>query len=105
MTSLPRFLMFVDNEFTPAVSGRWFPSFDPARGVPWAEVAAGGPEDVDRAVQSADRAFRSAAWARMTPGTATASGPCPMPAQTRTRPTHSYCRWSSSCWIRVPTRG
>ncbi|MCA3446276.1 MAG: aldehyde dehydrogenase [Rhodobacter sp.] len=65
MTSLPRFLMFVDNEFTPAVSGRWFSSFDPARGVPWAEVAAGGPEDVDRAVQSADRAFRSADWARL----------------------------------------
>lgn len=65
MSDLPRFRIFIDNEFTPAVSGRWFPSFDPSRGAAWAEVAAGSAEDVDRAVQSADRAFRSAAWARM----------------------------------------
>lgn len=65
MSDRPRFGMFIDNAFTDAISGRRFTSDDPARGVPWAEVAAGSADDVDRAVQSAHRAFRSAAWRGM----------------------------------------
>ena len=65
MPELPRFQMFIDNRFTDAISGRWFPTDDPARGKPWAEVAAGGADDVDRAVVSAHRAFVDPAWSRM----------------------------------------
>lgn len=65
MTALPRFQMFIDNAFVDAASGRWFPTYDPTRGRPWAEVAEGTAEDVDRAVTSAAGAFASPAWRGM----------------------------------------
>ena len=65
MPDFPRFGMFIDNKFTDAISGRWFTSDDPSRGVPWAEVAAGSADDVDRAVHSAHRAFRDPEWRGM----------------------------------------
>ncbi|MFK8251846.1 aldehyde dehydrogenase [Ancylobacter terrae] len=65
MTALPRFRMFIDNDFVDPLSAGWFPTDNPATAQPWAEVAAGTAEDVDRAVSAADRAFRRPDWARM----------------------------------------
>ncbi len=65
MPATPRFQMFVDNNFVDSLSGDWFPTDNPATALPWADVAAGTAEDVDRAVMSADRAFRRPDWARM----------------------------------------
>ncbi len=39
-----------------------FESFDPFTGEPWAAIPRGTPDDVDRAVGSAKRAFQSKAW-------------------------------------------
>ena len=37
--------------------GRYFVTINPTTGTPWAEIAEGGPEDVDRAVAAAKRAL------------------------------------------------
>lgn len=44
-----------------------FESYDPYTGQPWALIPADGPDQVDAAVASAKAAFRSKAWAGLTP--------------------------------------
>src|SRR5690349_15384532 len=66
MSDLPRYNLFIDNEFTPAAGDRWFDTDNPFTGKTWALVASGDAGDVDRAVTSADRAFRSPEWASLT---------------------------------------
>lgn len=58
---------FIDGEHVDAVSGRTFESLAPGTGELLAEVAACGPEDIDRAVRSARRAFDSGAWSDAAP--------------------------------------
>ena len=50
-----RIELFIDNEYVPAASGDWFEDVDPTTGEVVAEVAEAGAEDVDRAVQAAQR--------------------------------------------------
>jgi (Z)-2-((N-methylformamido)methylene)-5-hydroxybutyrolactone dehydrogenase len=45
-------------------SGKWFDSFDPYRGEPWAQIPEGSAEDVDRAVRSANAAFNGP-WSQL----------------------------------------
>lgn len=66
MSELHRFQLFIDNEFTAAQGGGWFESDNPFTGKPWALVASGEATDVDRAVRSADKAFRSPEWSSLT---------------------------------------
>ena len=51
------YLQFIDNAFVEAVDGRWFDDINPATGRLAARVALGGADDVDRAVQAAQRAL------------------------------------------------
>src|SRR5580700_3216233 len=55
----------IDGEETESVSGERFTSVDPWTREPYAEVALGGEDDADRAVQAARRAFDSGPWPRM----------------------------------------
>lgn len=55
----------VDGEEVPAVDGAVFDVVDPWTQEVFARAAAGGPEDVDRAVASAREAFDSGPWPRM----------------------------------------
>jgi len=55
----------IDGEETESVSGERFASVDPWTREPWAQVALGGPQDADRAVQAARRAFDEGPWPRM----------------------------------------
>lgn len=57
--------VFVDNRWSPAASGRTLPVVAPAEGKVFTEIAAGGREDVDRAVAAA-RAALEGAWGRLT---------------------------------------
>ncbi len=57
---------FIDGRYTPPVHGRKMASFDPGRGKPFAEFAAGDAADVDRAVLSAHRAF-TGPWGAVSP--------------------------------------
>ena len=63
---MEKFKMYIDGEFVEAVSGKWFDSFDPFTGEVWSQVAAGGPADVNRAVEAAHQAFTDSAWSEMT---------------------------------------
>ena len=52
-----RFDHFTGGNFVPRVAGEYFGVVNPARNVPLAECARGGPEDVNAAVAAARRAF------------------------------------------------
>ena len=63
----PEVRFFIDGEYVDALEGGRFESINPATGEVIAEVAEGTAADVDRAVASALRAYRSGSWARMAP--------------------------------------
>ena len=54
--------IFIDNEFHNSVSGKTFPTLNPATGEVITQVQEGDKADVDRAVAAATRAFR---WEEM----------------------------------------
>ena len=64
---MKRYSMFIDGEWVNPSSGLWLDSVNPYSGEKWAEIPLGNAEDVDRAVQAAERAMRQGAWSRMTP--------------------------------------
>src|SRR5215475_6329026 len=60
-----RYLCMIGGEMVAAISGRTFPTLNPATGEKLADVPACGPEDVNRAVEAAHVAFPS--WRKLTP--------------------------------------
>ena len=58
---------FIDGRFVPALSGKRFPTENPATGKVLAEIAECDAADVDAAVRSARRAFEDGSWSRMSP--------------------------------------
>ena len=64
--STPRQL-FIDGNFTAAVSGKTFPVYDPSTGEVMAQVAEGDRADIDRAVRAARKAFDGGPWRTMSP--------------------------------------
>lgn len=65
--SLQTFQMCIDGEWTQAISGKTFESLDPSNTQPWAVFPDANEQDVDLAVQAADRAFHSQEWRSITP--------------------------------------
>ena len=59
------FRMSIDGEDVLAASGQTFDVTNPATGEVVADVAKGGPEDVDRAARAAQTAFKDGRWAGM----------------------------------------
>jgi len=59
--------LFIDGEFRDAQKGGRFETTNPANGEVLAEMALGTEADIDAAVASARRAFRSGAWSRLAP--------------------------------------
>lgn len=66
MAELKKYDMYINGEWTPSSEGQYFKSFNPATGEAWCEVAEGTAEDVDHAVQAAQRAFENSEWSKMT---------------------------------------
>ena len=58
---------FIGGEFVPAASGKTFPCHSPVDGTELTRIAECDAEDVDRAVQSARKAFESGAWSNQSP--------------------------------------
>lgn len=58
---------YIDGEWTASQGGQTLVSTSPATGEALAEVALAGPEDVDRAVRAARRAFDEGPWPWMEP--------------------------------------
>lgn len=67
MTEIQNTLLWIDGREVAALSGETFPVLDPGRGETIGSAARGMQEDVDRAVESARKAFRSSAWHDMDP--------------------------------------
>jgi (Z)-2-((N-methylformamido)methylene)-5-hydroxybutyrolactone dehydrogenase len=61
-----RYSHHIDGRSVEPASGKWFPTDNPFTGEPWAEVARGNDDDVDRAVQAAHHAGTQGAWPGMT---------------------------------------
>ena len=57
----------IGGQSVPSSTGETFRTVDPGSGEVLAEVSAFQADDVNHAVQAADRAFRSADWARLSP--------------------------------------
>ena len=57
---------FIGGEWLEPAGGATFQTIDPATGAPIADVAQGGPADIDRAVAAAREAFEGA-WAKTSP--------------------------------------
>lgn len=65
-TDLPSYLLhYIGGSSVDSLSGTTFPLADPVSNQPYAQVAAGEAEDIERAVQSARAAFESSDWADM----------------------------------------
>ena len=60
--------MFIDGQFRDAISGARYLTHNPATGQLIADVAEGGPADVDAAVAAARRAADDGRWSRLSPG-------------------------------------
>jgi acyl-CoA reductase-like NAD-dependent aldehyde dehydrogenase len=58
--------LFIDGEFVPSASGETFTSEDPATSATLATLSESGPEDIDRAVRAARRAFEGE-WSQLAP--------------------------------------
>lgn len=66
MTELKKYKMYINGEWVESSSGEYFPSYNPATGEPWCQVAKGTAEDVDRAIQAAHQAFLNPVWSKLT---------------------------------------
>jgi aldehyde dehydrogenase (NAD+) len=60
----PRYDLFIDGKFTAPSKGNYFDTTNPASEKKLAEVASATPEDVDRAVKAARRAYEKV-WSKM----------------------------------------
>ena len=58
---------YIDGRSEDAADGATFETVDPSTGRVFGEVAAGGAEDIDRAVRAARRSFEAGVWSRVAP--------------------------------------
>ena len=65
--SLPRYDHFIDGRPTRPAGGRYLPTEDPYSGRAWATIARGRDDDVNAAVDAADRALQGGPWPALTP--------------------------------------
>src|SRR4051794_33621047 len=57
--------LFINGEFVESASGKTFDTPNPATGETLATVYEAGPEDIDRAVKAARKAFDEGKWSKM----------------------------------------
>jgi phenylacetaldehyde dehydrogenase len=58
--------MLIDGKWVNSISGKTFPSYNPATGEVLAQVAEGDRDDIEQAVKAARRAFDQGPWRRLT---------------------------------------
>jgi acyl-CoA reductase-like NAD-dependent aldehyde dehydrogenase len=64
--TLPTYGNYINGAEVPPTSGIYFATDDPYTNQPWARIARGNADDVDRAVAAARTALESGAWPRLT---------------------------------------
>jgi (Z)-2-((N-methylformamido)methylene)-5-hydroxybutyrolactone dehydrogenase len=52
---MQRYRMYLDGQHVDSASGAWLQSYNPYTGEPWAEIARGNAEDVDRSQKALGR--------------------------------------------------
>src|SRR5438270_6542785 len=57
--------MLINGKWVDAVSGKTFPTYDPATGEVLAQIAEGDRADIDLAVKAARKAFDNGPWRKM----------------------------------------
>lgn len=57
--------LFIDGQFVESLSQKTFDTYNPATGEVLAAVYEAGPEDIDRAVKAARKAFDQGPWSKM----------------------------------------
>jgi (Z)-2-((N-methylformamido)methylene)-5-hydroxybutyrolactone dehydrogenase len=62
---MQKYQMYIDGKFVAPASAKWFDSYNPYTGEPWAQIAQGNAEDADRAVRAAHRAFTEGPWPQL----------------------------------------
>ena len=67
MGKIESYKMLIDGEWVGASDGKTFDSVNPTNGNVWSKMPEATREDVDRAVQAADHAFKSGPWSKMLP--------------------------------------
>jgi aldehyde dehydrogenase (NAD+) len=63
---LARYSLYIGGKWAEPAGGAHFESHNPYTGQPWALIARGNKEDVDRAVRTAHAAFTSGEWPKLT---------------------------------------
>ena len=63
---MQKYQMYIDGKYVDSASGKWFDSYNPYTGEPWAQIAQGNTEDVDRAVRAAHKAYTEGPWSQLT---------------------------------------
>ena len=64
---MQKYQMYIDGKYVDPASGKWFDSYNPYTGEPWAQIAQGNAEDADRAVRAAHKAYTEGPWPQLTP--------------------------------------
>ena len=64
---LPKYGNYINGSISPPSSGAYIPTENPFLGTAWALIARSNAEDVNRAVDAADRAFNEGEWPELTP--------------------------------------
>jgi len=59
--------LFINGDFTNSISGKTFETYNPSNGEVLANVSEAAAEDINKAVDSAKRAFEDGPWSKMTP--------------------------------------
>lgn len=59
--------LFIDGQWVDPMTQRWLDSTNPYTGEIWAKIPRADKQDVDKAVQAAERAMRQGEWSRMKP--------------------------------------
>ena len=66
-SELPKYGNYINGAVSPPASGAYIPTENPFLGTAWALIARGNVDDVNRAVDAADRAFNEGEWPGLTP--------------------------------------
>ena len=96
---LHAFKMYIDGEWCESASGRWLETSNPYTAKAWAVIPRGNAEDVDRAVQAANRAFVAGPWASVAserPGRPVEPGRRPIAANAERWPSSKCATMASS---------
>jgi hypothetical protein len=86
--------MLINGNWVNSISGKTFPTYNPATGEVLAQVAEGDREDIEQAVRAARKAFDNGPWRKMTASQRGRARTAHLEARRLTRTAHGRIRVS-----------